>query len=88
MKKQVIAIASSGWVFVGTPAAALAPDTYALEDAAVIRKWGTDRGIGQLALHGVTPETILDPVGKLVINRTNLICLLEVQAPEGIKILW
>ena len=88
MKKQVIAIASSGWVFVGTPAAALAPDTYALEDAAVIRKWGTDRGIGQLALHGVTPETILDPVGKLVINRANLICLLEVQAPEGIKIPW
>ena len=88
MKKQVIAIASSGWVFVGTPAAALAPDAYALEGAAVIRKWGTDRGIGQLALHGVTPETILDPVGKLVINRTNLICLLEVQAPEGIKIPW
>ena len=88
MKKQVIAIASSGWVFVGTPAAALAPDTYALEDAAVIRKWGTDRGIGQLALHGATPETILDPVGKLAINRTNLICLLEVQVPEGIKIPW
>ena len=88
MKKQVIVVASSGWVFVGTPAAAPAPDAYALDDAAVIRKWGTDRGIGQLALHGVTPETILDPVGKLVINRTNLICLLEVQAPEGIKIPW
>lgn len=88
MKKQVIAVASSGWVFVGTPVAAPASDAYALEDAAVIRRWGTERGIGQLALHGVQPETILDPVGKVTINRGNLICALEVQVPEGIKIPW
>jgi len=35
-----------------------------LSDAYVIRRWGTTRGIGQIAIHGLREETILDPLAK------------------------
>lgn len=33
-----------------------------LDNAAVVRRWGTTRGLGQLGLEGPTKETVLDPV--------------------------
>lgn len=33
-----------------------------IEGGSVIRRWGTTRGIGQLAQDGPTKETTLDPV--------------------------
>jgi len=32
-----------------------------LRPAAVVRRWGTTRGLGQLAAHGPTADTVLDP---------------------------
>ncbi len=40
------------------------PDWCSLENAAVIRRWGTSRGLGQLAEDGPTPQTILDKTPK------------------------
>lgn len=85
MEKQVIAVVASGWVFVGTHTDST-PDGYALKDAAVIRRWGTTRGLGELALKGVQKETVLDPVGLVEIERTSLICTITVQVPGGIAI--
>ena len=34
-----------------------------LSNASVIRRWGTSRGLGQLALDGKQPETVLDKCG-------------------------
>lgn len=87
MEKQVIVVATSGWVFVGTPTNST-PDGYALKDAAVIRRWGTTRGVGELALKGVQKETILDPVGLVEISRSSLVCTIAVQVPGGIDIPW
>lgn len=36
-------------------------DWVKLENAAVIRRWGTSGGLGQLAKTGPLPNTILDP---------------------------
>lgn len=34
-----------------------------LDHAAVVRRWGTDHGLGQLAREGPLPNTILEPLG-------------------------
>lgn len=58
-----IVILPSGFVFIGEfsrPNGAIH-----LENASCIRKWGTDRGLGQLALEGKQPNTVLDYCGTL-----------------------
>jgi hypothetical protein len=62
-KQQAIVIATAGWVFVGTPVPASSDGFFALDEAAVIRRWGTTRGLGELALTGARAETVLDPAG-------------------------
>lgn len=53
-----------GWVFVGDFSQR---GTYCvLENASVIRRWGTSKGLGELAKKGPRPETILDPCEKTV----------------------
>ncbi len=54
-----IVILQRGWVMVGD----LTQDgtEMTLRDASVIRVWGTDRGLGQIAKDGPTGKTKLDP---------------------------
>jgi len=66
----VIVVATAGWVFVGE----LYPDEQidgllTLRRASVIRKWGTSKGLGELALHGPLTNTVLDPIGSIWIER-------------------
>lgn len=35
-----------------------------LTNASFIRRWGTTKGLGQLAISGATSDTILDPCGE------------------------
>ena len=69
MKATHIVVIQSGWVFVGikapTPANAKPGDIVTLTNAACVRKWGTSRGIGELALSGPLSETVLDPAGTV-----------------------
>ena len=59
---KMILVIQSGWVLVGD--VRWLPDTYEYEvtDGFVIRVWGTDRGLGQLAFSGPRSETKLDPI--------------------------
>lgn len=63
-----------GWVLVGK---VVAEDwlTCTLDRCATVRRWGTSKGLGELAAKGPLPETVLDPepdgvmVYKLKIQR-------------------
>jgi hypothetical protein len=61
MKPTHIVVVQAGWVFIGTRT--VTDKLVTLTDASCVRKWGTTRGLGQLALSGPTTETELDPCG-------------------------
>ena len=70
-----IAILSYGWVLIGNYERH--GDMCRLTDASVIRVWGTDKGLGQIALNGPTPTTILDTIGFAEFPLTSLVSLIK-----------
>ena len=48
--------------------------------ASVIRRWGTTRGLGEIAMNGPTSETILDPIGTVRSPVRALIGLVDCEA--------
>lgn len=59
-----IMILQRGWVMVGT--LERNGSECKLHNAAVIRNWGTKKGLGELASEGPKKDTILDPCGGVV----------------------
>lgn len=52
-------------------------DFIVLEQAAVIRVWGTTGGLGQLSISGPTSTTVLDPMhGKVLLPKNNVIAII------------
>lgn len=67
-KSQRIVVVQNGFVFIGEWHPATAKNPACLTSAHNIRKWGTTAGLGQIAIHGPTPGTVLDPVGIVVFD--------------------
>ena len=44
-----------------------------------IRRWGTERGLGQLAIEGPQDETVLDIVGSVHIPQKALISIIDTE---------
>lgn len=80
--KRQIVIGDRGWVWVAD--VTKIGDDYKLTNASVIRKWGTTKGIGELALAGKTSDTILDPCGSVTVPGLAVIALIDVK--EGAKL--
>lgn len=61
-KKQILVL-QRGWIFIGD----LAKDgeEVVLSNAKNIQRWGTTDGLGQLALSGPTPDTVLKDAGTV-----------------------
>ena len=75
-KKQIV-ILQRGWVVVGDLAKGKGPEQELL-DASVIRIWGTKKGLGEIALNGPTPTTILDACGTVRFHEMAVVCRLDV----------
>ena len=58
----VIAVLDRGWVVVGKYAQQ--GTRCELNNASVIRIWGTKNGLGEIAVDGPTEKTVLDKVGS------------------------
>lgn len=63
MAKKIV-VADRGWVFIGDVYADTNGDQL-INDAKVIRVWGTTKGLGEIALTGPTSKTILDEAGTV-----------------------
>jgi hypothetical protein len=59
-----IVVLQRGWVAVGELDRSAAPQLK-LENASIIRRWGTTKGLGELAAEGPRGQTVLDPAGTL-----------------------
>lgn len=79
-KQLQIVILERGFVLVGR--AHIEGDWVITEDAAVIRRWGTTKGLGEIAQGGPTSKTIIDPLGTVRSPLTALIGLVECEASK------
>lgn len=75
-----IIVLDKGFVYVGNLSAA--NGWLCIHNARNIRKWGTQRGLGQLALEGPQPDTVLDDTG---IVRAPLHTLMQIIETEEAK---
>jgi len=58
--KEIVVI-TNGFVYMGDVSESEDLRYIRIDDAACIRSWGTTAGLGEIALKGPTPNTVLDP---------------------------
>ncbi len=66
MREVQIVVCEGGWVLIGEPT--LGGGALQLTNAHVIRRWGTTRGLGEIAFNGPTKQTVLDKLGVAFIQ--------------------
>lgn len=74
MGKNII-ILQRGWVFVGD--LFKKGNDMRLENASVIRNWGTKRGLGEIAKDGPTSNTKLDPCPEVKFHQLTMIATIK-----------
>ena len=57
-----------------------AADEVRIENAAIVRRWGTTNGLGELAKQGPLSETILDDCPTLHAHPLTVVGMMEVEA--------
>lgn len=67
-----IVVLQRGWVAVGK--FFQHGDVCELRSASVIRRWGTNKGLGEIAAKGLLADTILDPAGTLRFHALSIVC--------------
>ena len=56
--------------------------TVFVENCAVIRRWGTTQGLGEIAMNGPTSETILDRCPTIHCHELAVVMAMEVTSPR------
>lgn len=74
-----IIVIQAGWVLTG--AVTETPTALRVKQGSVIRRWGTEHGLGQLAISGATKETILDPFGDGEVPKNAVLFTIDCKAP-------
>lgn len=74
--KQIIVV-EERWVFMGYVRPSRTGTHLVIEECQNIRIWGTTAGLGQIALTGPTPETVLDPYGTIAIPMSKVLYVID-----------
>ena len=48
-----------------------------IQDAAIIRNWGTKKGLGELAENGKLPDTVIDNCPDITVETCNIILVMN-----------
>lgn len=75
LPKLQIAVLDRGFVYVGI--CTTTQDGLTITHAQNIRRWGSDAGLGKLALHGPQPATKLDATGTVNAPLSSVIHLID-----------
>lgn len=70
-----IVVAQRGWVFVGR--ISQDGDEVVVSEAKCIRRWGTQKGLGQLAANGPQSSTILDETGTVRLHALAIVAQID-----------
>lgn len=76
-----IFIIESGFVYIGTGERIkdqLLGESIKIKKASNIRRWGTDKNIGQLAIEGKKENTVLDYTGTITVPVSKIINTIDV----------
>jgi len=76
LSKKIV-ILNRGWVAVGD--FSRCGDMCRLENASVIRRWGTTEGLGELAIGGPQSDTILDPILPIEFHILTTVAIMDVE---------
>lgn len=79
MSKQIV-IAQRGWVFVGD--VEKSGDDVTINNAQCIRRWGTTKGLGEIAKNGPTSNTVLDDMGTVRLHSLAIVASLDCEASK------
>lgn len=79
MSKQIV-IAQRGWVFVGD--VEKSGDDVTINNAQCIRRWGTTKGLGEIAKNGPTSNTVLDDMGTVRLHSLAVVASLDCEASK------
>lgn len=83
MSEIKIVVLHRGWVVVGDYS--VEGEEVVISNASVIRKWGTTKGLGELALNGKLKDTILDDCGTVRANKLAVVMALDCQQDKWSK---
>jgi len=72
--KQIV-IAQRGWVFVGD--VSRSGEDVTINSAQCIRRWGTTKGLGELAKSGPNNKTVLDDMGTVRLHALAVVATLD-----------
>ena len=78
-----IVILQRGWVVVGRWSQE--GTTCKLEDASVIRRWGTTKGLGEIAKNGPTSSTVLDNTPVITYHELTAVATIDCEESEWSK---
>lgn len=77
---KVIVVADAGWVFLADKMTDIkvlgSLAAFQLENASVIRVWGTTAGLGEIALKGPTKDTVLDFAGMVDVPHSKVLSVI------------
>lgn len=75
MNNIQIVIAQRGWVFVGEVSEE--GDKVIIKKAKNIRRWGTTKGLGEIAMGGPTAHTVLDDMGTVTLHVLTIVARID-----------